>query len=338
MKTDEEWMAEALALAREGEGLTRPNPPVGAVVIKNGERIGSGHHKKAGGPHAEVNALRDAGSAARGATLHVTLEPCSSFGRTPPCTDAILRAGIHRVVVGCPDPNPEHAGRGLTLLRDRGIDVRSGVLRNEAEALIEPFATRLLRGRPFVTLKMAMTLDGRIADESHESKWITGPAARDHVQDLRRRADAILVGANTVLYDNPSLLPRPRNGRAPFRVVLDRRRRVPADSAIFTDAQSKQTLHYTDPEQALPDIFADLAKRHHVMHLLCEGGGQLAASLAHAKLVDEYHFFIAPKFLGAYGIPVLGGPGWPLADAPPLTFLRHAKFGDDLLIIARPQK
>ncbi|MGD9612132.1 MAG: bifunctional diaminohydroxyphosphoribosylaminopyrimidine deaminase/5-amino-6-(5-phosphoribosylamino)uracil reductase RibD, partial [Kiritimatiellia bacterium] len=196
-ETDSKWMHRALALARRAEGMTRPNPPVGAVVVKNGRKIGQGWHKKAGGPHAEVFALRQAGAAARGATLYVTLEPCSTFGRTPPCTDAILRAGIARVVVGTADPNPQHAGRGLRLLRKAGIRVDVGACADEAAALVAPIACHVLRKRPSITLKLGLSLDGRIADPTHSSRWITGPEARETVQTLRRASDAVMVGAGT---------------------------------------------------------------------------------------------------------------------------------------------
>ncbi|HAL92888.1 MAG TPA: bifunctional diaminohydroxyphosphoribosylaminopyrimidine deaminase/5-amino-6-(5-phosphoribosylamino)uracil reductase RibD, partial [Verrucomicrobia bacterium] len=181
-ESDLNWMRQALALARRAEGMTRPNPPVGAMVVKNGKKIGQGWHKKAGGPHAEVFALRQAGTNAKGATLYVTLEPCSTFGRTPPCTEAVIRAGIARVVVGATDPNPRHAGRGLRLLRKAGIQVDAGACAGEAADLIAPFACHMLRQRPFFTLKLGLSLDGRIADHTHSSRWITGPEARAEVQ------------------------------------------------------------------------------------------------------------------------------------------------------------
>ena len=177
-ESDLQWMQKALSLARRAEGMTRPNPPVGAILVKDGRIIGQGWHRKAGGPHAEVFALRQAGEAARGAMLYVTLEPCSTTGRTPPCADAIVRAGVSRVVVGTVDPNPRHAGRGLRQLRKSGIRVETGACAEESAELIAPFACHMLRGRPLLTLKLGLSLDGRIADHTHSSRWITGPEAR----------------------------------------------------------------------------------------------------------------------------------------------------------------
>lgn len=345
-------MQRALALARRGQGLTRPNPPVGAVVVKGGRVVGEGWHRKAGGPHAEVFALRAAGARARGATLYVTLEPCSTFGRTPPCTDAIQAAGIARVVVATADPNPKHAGRGLRLLTRRGVAVTSGICAAEARALIEPFALRMLKSRPFVTLKLGVTLDGRIADRRGKSKWITGPAARRHVQALRRRVDAILVGAGTVRADDPQLTPRPAASRRPLRVVVSHTGRLPARARLFTDERSADTLVYVPAAAAavhagratvvasrgarvsLSAVLKDLARRD-VMHVLCEGGGELASALLRAGLVDELQWIVAPRLLGATGRPAVGGPGWPLAGAPPWKITNVQRVGDDVLLVAR---
>lgn len=239
---DTQWMNEALRLARLGEGLTRPNPPVGAVVVRHGRLIGRGWHRKAGGPHAEVYALRQAGRHARGATLYVTLEPCSTRGRTPPCTDAIRKAGIKRVVAAITDPNPRHAGKGFKLLREAGLEVVSGIGSEDARELLSPFAVSMLCRRPYITMKLAESLDGRIADSIGRSKWITGPAARAAVQGFRRRVDAVLVGAGTVLADNPSLLPRPAKGRSPFRIIVDTTGKVPVTSRVFTDGFASQTV------------------------------------------------------------------------------------------------
>ena len=195
--TDARWMARAIMLARRGEGGTHPNPPVGAVVVRKGKVLGEGWHRQAGLPHAEVEAIHACRSPVKEATLYVTLEPCCTHGRTPPCTDLIIRSGIARVVVGCVDPNPRHASRGFRLLHKAGIEVTTGVCSAECSRLIEPFAMRITNGRPFVTLKLAMTLDGCIADRGGASKWITGPAARATVQSLRQRVDAVMVGAGT---------------------------------------------------------------------------------------------------------------------------------------------
>lgn len=354
MINDTLFMRRAIELARRGEGLTRPNPPVGAVVVKSGRIVGEGWHRKAGGPHAEILALRQAGEAARGATLYVTLEPCCTHGRTPPCTDAVLAAGIRRVVAACRDPNPRHAGRGLRLLKRRGLDVVSGVAGGEAGRLVEPFAKWITRRRPFVTLKLAVTLDGRIADAEGRSRWITGEASRKRVQALRRRADAILTGVNTVNADDPSLLPRPARGRRPWRVVVDTRGRVNPDARIFHDEAAGRTMLATTAEAgaALAHVIlpgrkngrVDLAKLLQelaaldILHVVCEGGGQLAASLLGEKLVDELWLFVAPRILGGGETkPAVGGAGWMLKQAPVCRIVSCERVGEDVLLIARPQ-
>jgi diaminohydroxyphosphoribosylaminopyrimidine deaminase/5-amino-6-(5-phosphoribosylamino)uracil reductase len=323
-------MQRALALARRGEGLTRPNPPVGAVLVQNGKIIAEGFHKKAGGPHAEVNCLKSAIGNLQSAILYVTLEPCSTYGRTPPCTDMILSNGISRVVIGAKDPNPAHAGRGIRILRRAGVEVITGVCRAEAEMLIAPFAKRILTGMPYVTLKLAATVDGRIADSSGKSKWITGPQARAKVQELRRSADAIMVGAGTVRSDDPSLLPRPARGRMPWRVIVGST--LQANAKVLTDEASGQTLVMSG---SLRKILCDLGKRG-VMHVLCEGGGELAGSLVRAGLVDEFALFVAPSMLGGDGVPMVGSKGWLLTKMPLLSFQTLEKCGKDVFIRALP--
>lgn len=325
-------MRRALELARLGEGLTRPNPPVGALLVQNGKITSEGFHKKAGGPHAEVNCLKKVPKVGKTATLYISLEPCSTSGRTPPCTELILERGIRRVVVGCLDPNPAHAGRGIRKLRRAGVEVITGVCRKEAEALIAPFAKRMLTGMPYVTLKLGITLDGKIADASGKSQWITGPQARKKVQELRRRADAILVGAGTVRADDPSLLPRPAKGRTPWRVVAGST--IPKTSKLLTDEAAAQTLLMDD---SIEMILADLAKRD-VMHVLCEGGGEMAGSLIRAGLVDEFAIFMAPSLLGGEGFPMVGKKGWALKSMPHLSFHALEKIGDDVFIQAVPVK
>jgi diaminohydroxyphosphoribosylaminopyrimidine deaminase/5-amino-6-(5-phosphoribosylamino)uracil reductase len=327
------FMERALALARRGEGLTRPNPPVGAVLVENGTIVSEGFHKKAGGPHAEVNCLKSAIGDQTSAILYVSLEPCSTTGRTPPCTDLILERGIRRVVIGCNDPNPAHAGRGIRKLRRAGVEVTVGVCKADAERLIAPFVKRMLTGLPFVTLKLGVTLDGRIADGSGTSQWITGPVARKKVQELRRTADAIMVGAGTVRADNPSLLPRPARGRTPWRVVVGSD--IPKNSKLLTDEFSEHTLVVNG---SLKTILCDLAKKQDVMHVLCEGGGELAGSLVRAGLVDEFMIFMAPSLLGGSGFPMVGKKGWALPEMPRLVFQALEKCGDDILIRAVPKK
>jgi diaminohydroxyphosphoribosylaminopyrimidine deaminase/5-amino-6-(5-phosphoribosylamino)uracil reductase len=329
------WMQRALDQAVCGEGLTRPNPPVGAVVLdRHGRLAGQGFHARAGGPHAEIVALGAAGKAARGGTVYVTLEPCSTHGRTPPCTGALIAAGVKRVVYGCVDPNPAHAGRADELLQAAGIEVASGVLAPACATLIQPFAMRLLRGRPLVTLKLACTLDGRIADRTGTSKWITGPEAREAVQALRRSADAIMVGAETVRADDPSLWPRPAHGRSPWRVVVTGQRPPPKHARVFTDTHAARTLVYPGAGRgALRTMLRDLAG-HGVMHAVCEGGGVLARALLKAGLVDRLWMFYAPKILGDGGTPAFAGPGWKLEQAPAFVLDHVERIGGDLLVVA----
>lgn len=358
-KTDQDWMREAIRLAQLGQGLTRPNPPVGAVVVMNGRLVGRGYHRKAGGPHAEVYALRQAGSRARGATLYVTLEPCSTWGRTPPCTEAILQAGITRVVAAIADPNSRHAGKGFRLLRRAGVEVVSGVHADMGREILAPFACSMTRHRPYVTLKLAESLDGRIADASGRSKWISGPAARNVVQQLRCQVDAIMVGAGTVIKDDPSLLPRPAKGRSPYRVIVDAAGRLPAGRRVFSDEAAARTILATTPRcpkqcraayaakgvtvwvlpatgggVSLPALMRSLHVLG-VLHVLCEGGGELAASLLKAKLVDEMLLFVAPVVMGGTGIGAVGGKGWALAEAPRLKIVETRMVGDDVLIRAK---
>ena len=326
MNPHEPFMRRALELARRGEGLTRPNPPVGAVLVRGGKILAEGFHKRAGGAHAEVNCLKNFSGSVKNTTLYISLEPCSTHGRTPPCTDLILERGIKRVVIATRDPNPAHAGRGIRLLRRAGVEVVTGVCRDEANELIMPFTKRILAGIPFVTLKLGATLDGRIADETGKSKWITGEASREYVQDLRRRVDAIMVGAGTVRADDPSLLPRPAKGRAPLRVIVGRK--VPAASKVLTDEAAERTIVTHAP---IEKIMHDLAERG-VMHVLCEGGGVLAGELFRSGFVDEMLIFIAPAILGGGGVPMFGKEGWLLDDMPILDFKSVEQVGEDILI------
>lgn len=355
-----EWMQRALALAARGEGLTRPNPPVGAVVVKNGKIVGEGWHRRAGGPHAEPVALRQAGSQARGSTIYITLEPCSTHGRTPPCTERILEAGVREVVIGAIDPNPKHAGRGVRLLRRRGIKVVTGICKEEATALIEPFAKVVTARRPWVTLKLGMTMDGKIADQRRQSKWITGAVARREVQSMRRRADVVMVGAGTVAADDPSLWPRPAKGRTPWRVVVDTHGRTCPQSRVYTDEYAAHTIvalgedvsnqrarRYARqgcevlrvPNSRPTGVKAILQRLTELgaLHVLCEGGGDLAAVLVEAGLVDEWVGFVAPRILGGTtSISAVGGSGWLLPDLPQWQFVECKMVGKDMMLRARP--
>lgn len=355
-ETDRLWMDKAIRLARRAEGMTRPNPPVGAILVKNGRKIGQGWHRKAGGPHAEVYALRQAKGKARRSTLYVTLEPCSTTGRTPPCTNAILRAGITRVVVGAIDPNPLHAGRGLRMLRKAGIQVVVGICSKEARNLISPFACRMLRQRPFFSLKLGLSLDGRIADSSHSSRWITGPEAREQVQALRRSADAILVGAGTVRHDNPSLWPRPDRQRNPWRIVVVGDGPLPFRAQLFTDAHASRTLVVAPkgwqpacahairrsgamvlelPRKNLLQALARELGQMGILKVLCEGGGILAGELLRSKLVDELCVFLSPVMIGG-PVGAVGSARWPLSLAPQFIRREFRPIGKDLFIRLEP--
>ena len=356
-------MKRALELARKGEGLTRPNPPVGAVVVKNGRIIGSGYHRKAGGDHAEIIALKQAGRRARGAVLYVTLEPCSSYGRTPPCVHAIVKSGIASVIIAAIDPNPRHQGRGIGMLKKAGIEVIEGMCRAEGQKLIAPFKKWILTGKPYVSLKMAMSFDGKTADCRGCSRWITGKKARAFVHDLRRRADAVLVGAGTVLADNPSLLPRPANGRKTFRIIMDARGRLPPGAEIFRGPEACRTIVATTAAcpvrrrrawtrsgaqawilparegRISPAVLMKKCGKAGFIHILCEGGSEAASSLIRAGIVDEYYFFLAPFIMGGnIALPAVGGKGWPLGRAPRLRFEECRPIGNDILIRAKPIK
>ncbi len=355
-------MRRALFLARKAIGCTRPNPPVGAVVVKNGHIIGEGFHARAGGPHAEVEALKACSVSPKGATLYVTLEPCCTHGRTPPCTERILKEGIARVVVACHDANGCHCGRGLELLREKGVDVVFGVCEAEAKALAQPFFKHVTTGYPFLTLKLAMTLDGRIADCKGSSQWITGEVARKAVQQMRKGADVILVGAGTVCADNPSLLYRGKGRDNLMRVIVDATGRTPATATVLTDSAVARTIIATvtttakkkiktwqqqgatvwtfSPDKTghvpLQQLLKRLGKAGY-LHILCEGGGTLAGALHDARLIDEYCLFYAPAILGdARAISGFSGQGVQMKNLARLQLQSVKRFGDDILVRARP--
>ena len=348
MNIDEKYMMRAIELAKRGEGLTRPNPPVGAVLVQNGEIIAEGWHEKVGGPHAEVNCLKSAIVDLQSAILYVTLEPCSTHGQTPPCTDLILEKGIGRVVISIMDPNPLHAGQGLKILEEAGVEVVAGICETKGRELIAPFEKFITTGMPYVTLKLASTLDGRIADSTGDSRWITGAEARARVQEMRRRADAVMVGAGTIRADDPSLLPRPDEGRYPWRVVVGKN--IPAAAKVLTDEAAERSLVF-EMEGHCPQCpqttrtsslqidslragLQLLAEEYNVMHVLCEGGGTLAASLVEEGLVDEFAFFIAPKLMGSDGLPSFGKTGGLMADLKNLKFLSIERVGEDVFLRA----
>jgi diaminohydroxyphosphoribosylaminopyrimidine deaminase/5-amino-6-(5-phosphoribosylamino)uracil reductase len=333
MIDEESWMRRALALAERGRGHVEPNPLVGAVVVRDGVSAGEGWHQHYGGPHAEVYALDAAGGDARGATLYVSLEPCCHYGKTPPCTDAVLRAGIRRVVAAMTDPFPKVAGKGAELLRAAGVAVEVGVCEAEARRLNAPYLTLLAKGRPYVHVKWAMTLDGKIATRTGDSKWISNEASRRRVHQLRGRMDAILVGIGTVLADNPHLTARPPGPRTATRIVLDSRGRLPLSCNLVQTARATPTLVVTTEETSTgvaelqaagcevlrlpatngrPDVTALLAElgRRRFTNVLVEGGGAVLGSFLDAGTIDEVHVFLAPRLAGgAEARTPIGGRG-----------------------------
>jgi len=357
---DRRYMQQALDLAIKGAGCVSPNPMVGAVVVKDGHVIGQGYHQAVGGPHAEVHALDAAGSSARGATLYVTLEPCNHFGRTPPCTQKIMAAGIRRVVVAMADPDPTVRGGGNDYLTSQGIEVECGVCEQDARQLNESFVKFKTTGRPFVVLKMAATLDGCIATRTGDARWVTGEAARARVHELRHAMDAIMVGIGTVEADDPRLTTRLENGRGndPVRIILDTHlklrssaRVLASDSAAAThvvcapeaDRQKKQRLIEKGAEILeipLRDAYIDLALlMEHlgtigVTSVLIEGGGQVAASALNSDIVDKVALFYAPKLLVSdQGVPMCRGQGpEQMSDALALKNLDVSRIGEDILV------
>ena len=300
MTEDEIWMSQAIALGNDVRTSTSPNPWVGAVIVPAGdEPVAEGATQPPGGPHAEIVALDLAGETARGGTLYVTLEPCAHHGRTPPCADAVVAAGLRRVVVGVLDPDPQVSGKGVERLRDAGVEVVVGVLADEVESSLAPYLAHRRTGRPWVVLKLAATLDGRIAAPDGSSRWITGPQARADAHRLRAESDAILVGAGTVRADNPALTVREAEGRDPLRIVLGE---IPPGSRV------QPALVYTgEPE----DLLHDLGKRD-VIQLLVEGGARVAWLFHERGLVDQYVIYFAPALLGGDdGVPLFRGPGAP---------------------------
>jgi diaminohydroxyphosphoribosylaminopyrimidine deaminase/5-amino-6-(5-phosphoribosylamino)uracil reductase len=329
LDADREWMARALRLARRADFRTSPNPMVGCVVVENGVAIGEGLHERAGAPHAEVMALRGAGERARGATAYVTLEPCSHQGRTPPCTQALLAAGIWRVVVAMLDPDPRERGRGVRLLREGGVHVDVGVGEEQAAELNRAYAHHRLTGRPLVSAKFASSLDGRIATRTGESRWITGEEARRHVHRLRHEHDAILVGVATVLADDPVLDARFPDARQPLKVVLDSRGRTPATARVRLGPAPL----LIDPGDDLTALLERLGDRG-VLSLLVEGGSRVLGSFFDAGLVDRVYVYLNPSVIGGDGAPAAVGGVGPatLGERPRLVRVGTERLGDDILV------
>ncbi|MFA6141702.1 MAG: bifunctional diaminohydroxyphosphoribosylaminopyrimidine deaminase/5-amino-6-(5-phosphoribosylamino)uracil reductase RibD [Candidatus Omnitrophota bacterium] len=334
MNIDEKYMGLALGLAKNAEGRTSPNPMVGAVIVKNGRIVGKGYHKKCGSAHAEVNAIKDAGRHARGATMYVTLEPCDHFGHTPPCTDAIIRSGLRRVVAAMKDPNPVNNGRGMKRLKQSGVETRVNILKSKAQSLNKPYIKFITKNMPYVTLKIAESLDGKIAARTGDSKWITSEDARRYVHRLRAKSDAVMVGASTVITDDPKLLAK-GSVRQPLRIVVCGRRKIPVNARIFLGTKKPQVIlaRSRTGRVDLKRLLKELA-RLQIANILVEGGGELAASLIEDKLVDRFLFFIAPKIIGGRDAvtSVEGVGAGRIADAVTLKNIKIRRFKNDILL------
>lgn len=357
---DVTYIERAIALAERGRGIVAPNPMVGAVVVRDGRIVGEGFHEAPGRPHAEIVALAAAGDAAAGATLYTSLEPCDHFGRTAPCTDAILAAGIARVVSAMTDPNPVVDGRGYQKLRAGGVEVHAGVLTEEAERQNEAYVKHMRTGVPFVTWKMASSLDGKVAARDGTSRWVTGEAARRDVHRLRAASDAIVVGAGTAIADDPSLTVRDPayQGQPPLRVLVDARGRVPATGDLFDDeaptlvattaeapadrrdawtSAGAEVVAFEDAGGHVPlDALLEHLGKRDVQSVLLEGGPTLAWAAVEDGLVDKVIVYLAPKLIGGDRAPtVLGGRGFaPIANALALRIRSFDLVGDDLRVEA----
>jgi diaminohydroxyphosphoribosylaminopyrimidine deaminase/5-amino-6-(5-phosphoribosylamino)uracil reductase len=352
------FMQKALELAAAGCGYVSPNPMVGAVVVKDGEIVGTGYHRKFGGDHAEVEALREAGHWARGATLYCTLEPCSHFGKTPPCVDRVIESGITRVIIGSIDPNPLVNGRGITMLREHGIEVLSGLLEEACLELNESYFKFIITRLPFVTLKVAQSLDGKIADAAGRSRWISNEQARRLVHRWRWQSDAVLVGIGTILADDPQLTVREETGPQPRRIVVDTHLRIPPAAKILNDDHVAQTIimigHECKEHEKMAEIqnrgariwpirttaAGSLDMRHLVERIgqegiasvLVEGGRRLFSSLLESRFADRLKCFVAPKLLGD-GVPAF--QGLPINSLSQSIFIEKTKWeilGDNVLI------
>lgn len=360
MMDDEKYMRMALELAAKGAGYVSPNPMVGAVVVKDDRVVGRGYHQALGGPHAEVNAIDDAGSQARDATIYVTLEPCNHHGRTPPCTEKILGAGIRRVVVAMADPNPHVTGGGNDFLASNGLDVTCGVCEMDAVALNESFIKYIRTQTPFVVLKMAATLDGRIATRTGDARWVTGPQARVFVHLLRHSMDAIMVGIGTVKADDPELTTRLERGGGvdPVRVILDTQLTIAPEARLLNLSSTAETIIVCGPEASegqkarlkekgaclmelplvdgridLKALMTALGSRG-ITSLLVEGGAQVAGAALNSGVIDKVHFFYAPKIMGGGdGIPICTGKGPDkMSECLPLSGTDISRVGDDILV------
>lgn len=354
-------MRRALLLARRGVGRTSPNPAVGAVVVKDRVIVGEGWHRKAGTPHAEIHALRQAGQLAAGADLYVTFEPCSHFGKTPPCADAVIEAGVARVFVGMIDPNPQVSGRGVEKLITAGKEVVTGIHEADCRALNLPFIKQILTGLPYVTMKSAMTLDGKTAGLSGDSKWITCESSRKLVHRLRASVDAVMTGSGTLLADDPQLTVRTAKGKNPVRIIVDSNLRIPVNCRLMQEAhkipvivaairgenakiaaltaKGVEVLFCSEKGGAvdLPDLLRRLGARG-IQSILLEAGERLCGEMLRNNLIDRFLLFYAPKLLGGNGKGLFSGLGAPLmADSVPLAIKKVSKVGNDIFVEAYPE-
>ncbi|WLR49642.1 bifunctional diaminohydroxyphosphoribosylaminopyrimidine deaminase/5-amino-6-(5-phosphoribosylamino)uracil reductase RibD [Bacillus tianshenii] len=356
--TDEQYMQLAIQLAEQTQGQTSPNPVVGAVVVKNHRIVGMGAHLKAGEAHAEVHALKMAGDEAKGATIYVTLEPCSHYGKTPPCADLVVESGIRRAVIASTDPNPKVAGSGIAKLERAGVEVTTGVQEKQASDLNRKFFHYIQTKTPYVTLKTAVSLDGKTATVSGESKWITGKEAREDVHRYRHQHDGILVGVETVIKDNPSLTTRLEyGGKSPIRIVLDHALRIPLNAGLIQDKtvptwvitaahppkekvqkltqHGVKVLELSQEQIEIEDVLVLLGEEG-ITSLFVEGGATVHGSFLKAGAFQQVVFYIAPKLIGGLGAPAafLGEGIANLQDAPELTFQTVEQVGEDLKIVA----
>jgi diaminohydroxyphosphoribosylaminopyrimidine deaminase/5-amino-6-(5-phosphoribosylamino)uracil reductase len=361
MTTDIKHMKRALTLAKKGLGKTAPNPAVGCVIVKDGKIVGEGWHKKAGGPHAEIHALEKAGVDARGADVYVTLEPCSHTGKTPPCSEALIRAGVKRVVAGMHDPNPQVNGDGLRALQQAGIDTLCGILESDCRAINLPFIKHITTGTPYVTYKCAMTLDGNIATVTGDSRWISCEESRKYVHTMRSRMDAIMVGVDTIIADNPHLTVRHVRGKDPLRVIVDTRLRTPESVNVLSGQLSAGTIIATtesnprvhlrylklgativvcdnyDGRVSMKDLLPKLGAMG-IQSILLEGGSHLAGSMLQLGLIDELVIFVAPKIIGSNGFAPFTLQGITnMAQAIKLDFTDVYRIGSDIVVTARPE-
>jgi len=360
MRNDRYYMMRAITLAKRAEGKTSPNPPVGCILVKNKKIIAEGYHKKAGSSHAEVVALRRT-SRAKGSTMYVTLEPCDHYGKTPPCTDAIIKSGLKKVVIALKDPNPLNNGKGIRKLKSSGIRIKKEICKKEAAELYRPYIKFIREKIPFVSLKIAESLDGKIATSKGQSKWISSPSSRQYVHKLRSKSDAVMVGINTVLKDDPTLIPKMSHSRSTKftkRIIIDSHLKIPLNSRLVRSARSYPLLVATtqNPPQYKKKLLIEkgvevvgsgskgskvnlrnllrILGSMNIMHLLVEGGGKLAGSLMDEHLVDRAIFFIAPKIIGGKtAVSAVRGEGVKrLKNAVRLRNIKIKRFAEDVLI------